>query len=96
MIIKISKRAEKSFRSIKDFITEKWGASVADTFEQRTIKFLDLLEEFPEIGTLELPDKNLYGFQLTKQTKVFYRIKSSTIIIIVFFDVRQNPQKRPS
>ena len=95
MTIKVSKRAEKSFRSIKDFINEKWGELVADAFEQKIINFLDLLEEFPEIGTLEFPEKRLYGFQLTKQTRVFYRINANRIIIIVFFDVRQNPKKRP-
>ena len=81
MIIKVSKRAEKSFRSIKDFIKEKWGELVADSFEQKIINFLDLLEEFPEIGTIEFPEKRLYGFQLTKQTRVFYRIKANRIII---------------
>jgi plasmid stabilization system protein ParE len=95
MTIKISKRAEKSFRSIKNSIKEKWGELVADAFELKIINFLDLLEEFPEIGTLEFPEKRLYGFQLTKQIRVFYRIKASRIIIIVFFDVRQNPKKRP-
>jgi plasmid stabilization system protein ParE len=95
MIIKVSKRAEKSFRSIKDFIKEKWGELVADAFEQKIINFLDLLEEFPEIGTVEFPEKRLYGFQLTKQTKVFYRIKANRIIITVLFDVRQDPKKKP-
>lgn len=95
MIIKVSKRAEESFRSIKNFLIDKWGESVAEAFEQRVINFLDLLEEFPEIGTLEFPEKKLYGFQLTKQTRVFYRIKENRVIIIVFFDVRQNPSKRP-
>ncbi len=95
MTIKVSKRAEKSFRSIKDFIEKRWGELVAEMFEEKIINFLDLLEEFPEIGTLESPEKKLYGFQLSKQTKVFYRIKDSIIIILVFFDVRQNPDKKP-
>lgn len=95
MIIKVSKRAEKSFRSIKDFIKSKWGELIVDAFEQKIIDFLDLLEDFPEIGTLEIPEKRIYGFQLTKQTRVFYRIKAERIIIIEFFDVRQDPKKKP-
>lgn len=71
MTIKVSKRAEKSFPSIKDFIKGKWGELVADAFEQRIIYFLDLLEDFPEIGTLEILEKGIYGFQVTKQTRVF-------------------------
>lgn len=95
MIIKVSRRAEKSFRTIKDFIERKWGESVANAFEQKIIDFLDLLEIFPEIGTLEIAEKRIYGFQLTKQTRVFYRIETDKIIILVFFDVRQDPKKRP-
>jgi plasmid stabilization system protein ParE len=96
MTVKVSKRAEKSFHSIKDFIRFKWGELVANAFEERVVDFLDLLEDFPEIGTLEkINDKRIYGFQLTKQTKVFYRIKGERIIIIVFFDVRQDPKKKP-
>jgi plasmid stabilization system protein ParE len=95
MIIKVSKRAEKSFRAIRTFIEWKWGVSVANAFEQKIIDFLDLLELFPEIGTLEITTKRIYGFQLTKQTRIFYRINADTIIIIEFFDVRQHPKKRP-
>lgn len=95
MTIKVSKRAEKSFHSIKDFIKWKWGELIADAFEQKVVDFLDLLEDFPEIGTLEIPEKRIYGFQLTKQTRIFYRIKTDRIIIIVFFDVRQDPKKIP-
>jgi len=95
MIIEVSKRAEKSFHSIKDFIRSKWGELVAEDFEQKVVGFLDLLEYFPEMGTLEIPDKKIYGFQLTRQTRIFYRVKGGKIIIMVFFDVRQDPKKRP-
>lgn len=95
MKIKVSKRAARSFNSTKEFITNKWGNLVASSFEQKVIDFLDLLEVFPEMGMLEVPEKKIYGFQLTKQTRIFYRIKGEAIIIIVFFDVRQNPKKRP-
>ncbi|HNR74297.1 MAG: plasmid stabilization system [Bacteroidetes bacterium OLB12] len=94
MTVKVSKRAEKSFHSIKDFIKLKWGELVANAFEERVIDFLDLLENFPEIGTLEkIGDKRIYGFQLTKQTKVFYRIKGERIIIIVFLTLDKTQRK---
>jgi plasmid stabilization system protein ParE len=57
--------------------------------------FLDILEDFPEIGTTELAEKKIRGFQLTKQTRIFYRLKDDKIIILSFFDVRQNPGRKP-
>lgn len=59
-----------------------------------TYDFLDILENFPEIGTMELPEKNIRGFQLTRQTRVFYTIRQKYILILAFFDVRQNLERK--
>ena len=95
MTIFLTKRAEKNYHDIKDYIIKAWGENVAEAFEQKTIDFLDILQDFPEIGTVGVEEKQIRGFQLTKQTRVFYRIKSDRIIILTFFDVRQNPSKKP-
>lgn len=95
MKIFLTKRAEKNYNSIKEFITGEWGENVTKAFVQKTKNFFDLLELFPELGSMELPEKEIRGFQLTKQTRVFYRIKGEKLIILSFFDVRQNPEKRP-
>lgn len=96
MKIVLTKRAIKRYHSIKDYISAEWGESISTAFEQKTISFLDLLEAFPEIGELEHLDKQIRGFQLTKQTRVFYRVKEGRIIILTFFDVRQHPKKKLS
>lgn len=94
MRISLTKRAEKNYRSIKNYIVKEWGENVAAAFEQKTVDFLDILEDFPEMGVIELPEKMIRGFQLTKHTRVFYRISGERIIILTFFDVRQNPNKK--
>ena len=94
MKIFLTKRAEKNYRSIKEYIRNEWGEKIAGAFEQKTIAFLDLLEDFPEIGAVEVVEKQIRGFQLTKQTRVFYRTKGKKIIILTFFDVRQDPRKK--
>jgi len=95
MKIFLTKRAAKNYRSVINYLTNEWGEHVAKLFEQKTIDFLDLLEAYPNIGTIEFPEKQIMGFQLTKQTRVFYRIKGKQIIILAFFDSRQNPKKKP-
>jgi len=55
MKISLTKRAEKSYHSIKSYIADEWGESVSGAFEQKAIDFLNLLEDFPELGSVEMP-----------------------------------------
>lgn len=95
MKVFFTKRAYNSFSKIKDYLIEEWSDSVAIAFEQKTIDFLDLVESFPEMGIVEIAEKNLRSYLLTKRVRIFYRIKGNQIIILTFFDVRKNPKKRP-
>lgn len=94
MKIFVSKRAEKDFSRILEYLEFHWGISTSEKFKSITNDFLDILENFPEIGSLEFPQKNIRGFQLTPHNRVFYAIRKSHILILAFFDVRQNPRKK--
>jgi plasmid stabilization system protein ParE len=94
MNIVVTKRAELNYKSIKKYITKEFGEKASDEFDLKTIKFLDLLANFPLIGSMEVPAKNIRGFQFTKQTRLMYRLKSETIIVLNFFHVRQSPAKK--
>lgn len=96
MKISFTKRAQKNYNSIKIYLSEEWGLKTAEAFEEKTVDFLDILKEFPEMGSMELPEKNIRGFQLTKQTRILYRIIKNRLIVLAFFDVRQNPNKKLS
>ena len=56
MKVFLTRRASKNYRSIKEYIAHEWGEKVAEAFEQKTIGFSDVLEDFPEIG-IEGTDK---------------------------------------
>ena len=56
--------------------------------------FLEILSEFPEIGSLQYPEKGIRGFALTKQVSIFYRIDNNEIVLLDFFDNRSNPKKK--
>jgi plasmid stabilization system protein ParE len=90
-----TRKARNRLVGILDYIDDKFGGTARDHFKIKTKEFTMLLSEFPEIGTLEIRDRNLRGFQLTKQTRVFYRIQTDKIIILTLFDSRQDPKKRP-
>ena len=96
MALKISwtKRADKKFDQIQKYLIKEWGENVARTFTVKVYDILDTLSEFPEIGTLENKEKGIRGFTIVKQVNLFYRIKGDKIILLTFFDNRQNPKKK--
>ncbi len=96
MALKIvwSKRASKRFDDIVSFLVNEWGEKSAKDFIINVFDFLETLSEFPEIGSLENKEKNIRGFTLLKQVNLYYRVKDDTIILIIFFDNRQNPKKK--
>ena len=91
MNIKLTKRATQQFKSIQEYLEQHWGEKVLKSFNQKTIHFFDLLERYPEMGRIEVENKGIRGFLLTKHTRVFYRVKNNQIIVLAFFDVRQKP-----
>lgn len=92
MKVYLTRRAEKNYNSIKDYIAEEWGEGTAEEFAQKADKLFQLLQDFPEMGPIE--KENIRGFQLSRQTKLLYRVRDNKIIILSFFDVRQDPKKK--
>ena len=96
MVLEIewSKRADKSFDRIIDFLQAEWGDQVVKAFVKKTYDFLEILAEFPEIGSIQFQERGIRGFTLIRQVIVFYKIHGKLIILIDFFDTRQNPKKK--
>ncbi|PKP21443.1 MAG: hypothetical protein CVU05_06820 [Bacteroidetes bacterium HGW-Bacteroidetes-21] len=89
-----SKKADKKFDIIITHLTEKWGTKVTTQFVKKVYDFLDILSEFPELGTIEHMNNNIRGFTITKQINIFYLIQNKRIILLNFFDNRQHPKKK--
>ena len=96
MALKIvwSRKASIKFDQIITYLLNEWDEKTAKEFIGKVFDFLDILTDFPEIGSLENKEKNIRGFTITRQVNLFYRIKENNIILIIFFDNRQNPQKK--
>jgi plasmid stabilization system protein ParE len=92
MQVFVTPRAEKNFDSIVEYITEKWGEKTARQFIEKVNELFRLLKNYPSIGQIESGD--IRGFQLTPHTRLLYRIRDRKIIVLAFFDVRQDPKKK--
>lgn len=90
-----TEKAEQRIGEILEYIEREFGAKARQTFREKTQDFTRILMEFPEMGALEIKEKNLRGFRLTKQTRVFYRVKKNCLIILTLIDSRQDQKKKP-
>lgn len=92
MHIRLTRRAATNFLEIKNYIRKKFGEPTADQFAEKVDDLFSLLKIYPNLGQIE--NNNIRGFQLTRQTRVLYRVKNESIIILALFDVRQDPSKK--
>jgi plasmid stabilization system protein ParE len=89
-----SKRADAKFDEIIDYLDSEWGEGVTGAFVKKVYDFLDILVEFPEIGTIEHTESKIRGFVIVKQVTIFYKVRGNKIILLNFFDNRRNPKRK--
>jgi plasmid stabilization system protein ParE len=88
----VTPRAEKNFDSIVDYLRRNWGEKTVREFILKVDEFFKLLVNHPLMGPIETND--IRGFQLTPQTRILYRIRGNKIIILSFFNVRNDPKMK--
>lgn len=79
--VKWSKYADQSFDRILDYLKDEWGENVTRAFVRRTYEFLDVLAEFPEIGSLENSESKFGDSFLSNKLRSFYIRKNDYIIL---------------
>lgn len=96
MALKIlwSKRADKKFDKILEYLSGEYGERVTRNFVKKVYNFLEILSEYPEIGTIENEEKGIRGFTIVKEIDLFYKVTGDRIILLNFFDNRQSPEKK--
>lgn len=92
--IRWSKRAEKKFDKIIEYLLSEWDERTTEAFIRRVYDFIDILSEFPDIGVIQNREKGIRGFTIVKQINIFYHVSSDHILILDFFDNRQTPEKK--
>lgn len=90
------KEAEDEFAAIVDYVLQNQGQIVAVQVYDNIISQIDLLAEFPELGTFESKFK-FNGKPLrvlhSKHTRVFYSVQETRIEIILLWSNRMDDRK---
>jgi len=82
--------AKETFDAIVYFIEEPWGEKEAGKFVKRTQKLLSTIASQPYLFRASIKENVRKGL-ISKQTSVFYEIDADSIIILFFWDNRQEP-----
>ncbi|MEO5570555.1 MAG: type II toxin-antitoxin system RelE/ParE family toxin [Bacteroidia bacterium] len=87
-----TEKARAGYIGIIEYLLEKWSTKEANKFHEKTIKALRHISEFPEIFTLS-HKKNIRKYLIVRQITVYYKVFPKKIVLITFWDNRQNPSK---
>ena len=88
-----TKAAEEKFSDITEYLQKRWGDSSVRSFVRKAFGTIGIVAEFPELGVLEF-SSTLRSFLIVKQITLIYRVDGNRLIIVTFFDNRQNPLRR--
>ena len=94
MKILVSKRANEDFSRILEYLEYRWGASSVEKFKSITNDFFDILESFPEIGSLELPAKSIRGFPTNQANQNFLHRQNQAYSDFSIFRCETAPRKK--
>jgi plasmid stabilization system protein ParE len=94
MALKIfwSKKAIIRFDKILAYLENEFGEIATSVFVIKVYDMLSFISLFPEIGSMENAKFNIRGLVITKQITLFYQIREKQIILLNFYDNRQNPK----
>jgi plasmid stabilization system protein ParE len=86
-----SKKANETFGFIQSQLLERWGADIVIKFEQRTMLVIETISNLPYIYQCIEMDPEVRKALIHKNCSLFYRIKGQKIVILFFWDNRQDP-----
>jgi len=89
-----TKRADKKFDKIIAYLLSEWNEKVTKSFVENVYDLIEILAEYPEIGTIENEENGIRGLTIVKQVNIFYKVKDDQLLILNFFDNRKDPQEK--
>lgn len=87
-----TENAKEDLKQVLIYLKENWSESATNKFLDIFYQKLDFLGEFPFIGTASEKVTDVRKLVITKQTILFYKIKEHDVILLDFFDTRQDPE----
>ena len=95
LIVRWTPKAAQWLNNQVDYWEDNDMEATAKRFSKDLVKKVALIAEQSEVGRPTSAFKKIRFVTIDKRYRLFYRIKSSDINILTFFDTKQNPAKSP-
>ena len=89
------KRFVNKLLKLLDYLKREWSGQIADDFIVKLQNRLQTLSGQPYIGAPSTAIQSVRSILVTRQNRVFYRIKDNVIEEINMYDTRSNPKRNP-
>ncbi|MGJ3234074.1 type II toxin-antitoxin system RelE/ParE family toxin [Marivirga sp.] len=84
--------AELTYALVLEYLDENWTTKEIEKFIDRTDEVINFISQNPE-QYFYLKKKNSYRAVVTKHVSLYYKIQSTEIELLIFWDNRQDPEK---
>ncbi len=89
--LRFTLEAEETFDALVNQLQEKWGDRFVVKFETKVLKALKTIANTPFLYPVAEENTGIRKCILHKNCSVFYKINEDNIVIICFWDNRQDP-----
>lgn len=90
-LIKFTPEAEETYQELISQLRQRWGERFVIKLEAKLLKCLYTITDSPYIYPVADENMEVRKCLLHKNCSMLYKIYDSTILIICFWDNRQNP-----
>lgn len=89
--IKFTPEAEETYDAVSSQLRERWGNNVVIRLEKRIVKGLSVISKAPFMYPVIDEATEVRKLVLHKNCSLLYRVFDTTVVIICFWDNRQEP-----
>jgi len=89
--VKINKKALQDLEDISTYINDTFGSIIANDFRNKILDSISLLQDFPQIGSIQNKERGYRGLVIHRYTTILYKFVNQQVIILRFYDNRQKP-----
>ena len=85
--------AGQDLEKIIKYLNKEWSQESAQKFVDKLNSILELLTNSPYIGMKSNKREEVRQILITRHNKLFYQLIGNKILLLDFFDTRQDPEK---
>ena len=86
-------RAKISYYKNIEYLAEEWGNRVIQNFINDVDKTINTIVNNNEVGLVLAENINYRKYQITRQIALIYKVEKGVLLIVMFWNGKQNPKK---